>query len=162
MSVLIKGMEMPKSCWECTLSYEELIPADWSVCLRCAIDNSQVLAHRDDKAYDCPLVEVWALPFDKKNELDTLERIRSGKGLLPIVNVSDCPLEEVSTPHGALIDRDKWIDEMWEKLLPELTKKYGETDALKGLHFSFLDCIENVNNADVIIAAGMIHDGGRS
>lgn len=45
------------------------------------------------------------------NELDTLERIRSGKGLLPI---------------------------------------------------SFLDCINNVDNADAIIAAEPIHDGGRS
>lgn len=65
---------------------------------------------------------------------------------------------EVPTPHGALIDRDKWVDEMREKLLPGLSKKYGEADALRGLHFSFLDCIGNADNADVIIAA----DRGRS
>lgn len=158
MSVLIKGMEMPQSCRCCPMCSV----AEWW----CDATNKNLvhaISEETGKAEWCPLVEVWALPFDKENELDTLERIRSGKGLLPIVNVNDCPIEEVSTPHGALIDRDKWIDEMWKKLLPELTKKYGETDALKGLHFSFLDCIENVKNADVIIAAGMIiHDGGRS
>ena len=43
-----------------------------------------------------------------------------------------------------LIDADRFEDQMNEELLPELIKEYGKEEALKGLHFSFRDCICNI------------------
>ena len=54
MSIIIKGMDMPKSCWECEI-------------FGCSLRDK--LAHIEDRNPDCPLVEI-------------------------------------PTPHGRLIDRD--------------------------------------------------------
>ena len=62
MSVLIKGMEMPKSCFDCPM-LDEL--------MYCGITKAPY-------------------PFWKK-----IERL------------TDCPLADVPTPHGRLIDADK-------------------------------------------------------
>ena len=43
-----------------------------------------------------------------------------------------------------LIDADRFVDQMNEELFPELIKEYGEEEAIKGLHFSFQDCIYNI------------------
>ena len=55
MSILIKGMEMPKNCKECPFSDHEawcLIPGDWKERYYCP----------DDEVSDnCPLVEVYPL-----------------------------------------------------------------------------------------------------
>lgn len=68
MSVLIKGMEMPKSCGDCPFDYD---------CFCCAITlhNFFIL----DENFDF-----------------TTER------------ASDCPLVEVPTPHGRLIDASQF------------------------------------------------------
>ena len=60
MSVLIKGMEMPKTCTMCWLS---------------------------------PICPVWVKEVSKHKGYDD--------------RLSDCPLVEVPTPHGRLIDEDK-------------------------------------------------------
>lgn len=60
MSILIKGMEMPKTCNDCGL--------------------------RD--SFDCWITDSYIeARFSKRNE--------------------DCPLVEIPTPHGRLIDADK-------------------------------------------------------
>lgn len=53
MSILIKGMEMPKSCWRCTLSQLYEKPRDMLVC---KITHEEVLRHKIDS--NCPLVPV--------------------------------------------------------------------------------------------------------
>ena len=62
-----------------------------------------------------------------------------------------CPLIEVPTPHGRLIDADEFEREFNNHLLPILVKKYGEEEALKGLHFSFRDCICNIQCQKTVI-----------
>ena len=63
----------------------------------------------------------------------------------------NCPLIEVPTPHGRLIDADEFEREFNNHLLPILVKKYGEEEALKGLHFSFRDCICNIQCQKTVI-----------
>ena len=53
MSVLIKGMEMPKSCWLCPLSVLYEKPR---AMLFCRIIKEEVLRNKVDG--NCPLVEV--------------------------------------------------------------------------------------------------------
>ena len=65
----------------------------------------------------------------------------------------DCPLVKIPTPHGRLIDADKFEFEMDDKLLVALTEKYGEEEAQKGLHFSFRDCISNIQFQPTVIEA---------
>ena len=43
MSIIIKGMDMPKSCWECEI-------------FGCSLRDK--LAHIEDRNPDCPLVEI--------------------------------------------------------------------------------------------------------
>ena len=62
-----------------------------------------------------------------------------------------CPLTEIPTPHGRLIDADEFEREFNNHLLPILVKKYGEEEALKGLHFSFRDCICNIQCQKTVI-----------
>lgn len=64
-----------------------------------------------------------------------------------------CPLVEIPTPHGRLIDADKFEFEMNDKLLVALTEKYGEEEAKGGLHFSFRDCISNIKYQPTVIEA---------
>ena len=51
--IYIKGMEMPKSCWRCTLSQLYEKPRDMLVC---KITHEEVLRHKIDS--NCPLVPV--------------------------------------------------------------------------------------------------------
>lgn len=69
MSVLVKGMKMPKGCW-------------W---------------HENGFYRECPL-------FDADHYCSQLRRnMDNNDGNRP----HDCPLIEVSTPHGRLIDADE-------------------------------------------------------
>lgn len=67
MSVIIKDMNMPKSCHDCAMRY-----------IAIGLDFECVFTY--DDVGDC------------------IER-----------RLANCPLEEVHTPHGDLIDRDKII-----------------------------------------------------
>lgn len=49
-----------------------------------------------------------------------------------------------------LIDADAFELEMVEKILPLLTKIYGAAEATGGLHFSFMDCICNIEGQPTI------------
>lgn len=91
MSVFVKGMNMPRSCWECDLhcfrdngfrDKEEIqwgpkpiIPEDF----RCGGNNE----------------------WHETNEFDFLNERHP-----------DCPIVEIPTPHGDLVDRDDLIDEI--------------------------------------------------
>ena len=72
MSVLIKGMEMPKGCFFCPMRIK--IDPDTIRCLATGNDFEETLA-------------------------GTIERRNNG----------NCPLIEIPTPHGDLIDRDEVI-----------------------------------------------------
>ena len=90
MSVLIKGMDMPKGCSYCTLLYRG-----------------------SDERYHCPFNSfcVW-LDFDDIPDY--------------IVD-DDCPLVEVPTPHGRLIDADKqW--EVCKELVNDVLFPMGSVD----------------------------------
>ena len=63
MSILVKGMKMPKSCYDCVLNHSFFRD------LKCANLEGMsgfggVLPHKDDRHPDCPLVLVQ--PHGKK------------------------------------------------------------------------------------------------
>lgn len=53
MGVYVRGMEMPKSCWRCTLSQLYEKPREMLVC---KITHEEVLRYKIDS--NCPLVPV--------------------------------------------------------------------------------------------------------
>lgn len=77
MSILIKGMEAPKSCRQCIF-----------------LNMVSDYVHE----YDCP--------FNNKVGCNDFEKIPKNK------RHKYCPLVEVPTPHGDLIDSDDVIDEI--------------------------------------------------
>ena len=79
MSILIKGMEMPKHAG---------VNEDKDTVYRCI-----VIAHPDNSA-ELVIDTKFASPYDNGH------------------NVKRCPLVEVPTPHGDLVDRDDLIDEI--------------------------------------------------
>ena len=79
MSILIKGMEMPKCCEECAAGAYEYNDND-ERCFVCGFIKSQ-------HPWECEHVEI--------DGIDTTK-----------VRANFCPLIEVPTPHGRLIDAD--------------------------------------------------------
>ena len=87
MSILIKGIEMPKNCYECFC-------------------HEQVKAGVDHPAFDYCVLENWkqsCTPF-------TMTVAEAKEGI-----ADSCPLVEVPTPHGRLIDAGA-IFEQWYQL----------------------------------------------
>lgn len=80
MSVLIKGMEMPKHAG---------VNEDKDTVYRCI-----VIAHPDNSA-ELVIDTEFASPYDNGH------------------NVKRCPLAEVPTPHGRLIDAEKLAVKIW-------------------------------------------------
>lgn len=76
MSVLIKGMEIPKSCWQCQL----------------------LEGHRDDGL--CKAANRWL------DDDEYFGWYQYPDGDIDINKPLNCPLVEVPTPHGRLIDAD--------------------------------------------------------
>ncbi len=65
MSVIVKGMEMPKNCKDCPLSDHEawcLIPGSW---------RERYYCPDDERSNDCPLVEI-PTPHGRLGDLDAL------------------------------------------------------------------------------------------
>ena len=83
--IYIKGMEMPKCCYDC-----ELI----------------------DIVTSCPLYDI---PSEAYCQIDYIRKRRD----------KDCPLIEVPTPHGDLIDRDALIKDGWLNLYKEVIRMGG-------------------------------------
>ena len=81
MSIILKGIDMPKSCGECEFNYNlEGGSYEWWEC---------VILH------------------DDTNQFDTRR--------------TDCPLIEIPTPHGRLIDGDKIEAEAEQTLYGEVS-----------------------------------------
>ena len=53
MSIIIKGMDMPKNCWMCPLSVLYEKPREM---LRCKLTKEEVLRYKIDS--NCPLIEL--------------------------------------------------------------------------------------------------------
>lgn len=79
MSILIKGMEMPKNCSDCPLNYDQMAcivtgTRWWS--------DTMVLMNFDsdkERLHDCPLVELP--PHGRLGDLDELKsKFRHGEG----------------------------------------------------------------------------------
>ena len=81
MSILIKGMEMPKHAG---------VNEDKDTVYRCI-----VIAHPDNSA-ELVIDTEFASPYDNGH------------------NVKRCPLVAVPTPHGRLIDADKFLEWLQE------------------------------------------------
>ena len=113
MSILIKGMEMPKCCAEC--EWHEYYSGDYNWVHACRRTGTMPIENAETE------------------------------------RANDCPLIEVPTSHGRLIDADEFEREFNNHFLPILVKKYGEEEALKGLHFSFRDCICNIQCQKTVI-----------
>ena len=92
MSVLINNMEMPKCCEECVAGAYEYNDND-ERCFVCGFIKSQ-------HPWECEHVEI--------DGIDTTK-----------ARADFCPLTEINTPHGRLIDADKLANETF----------YGATSA---------------------------------
>lgn len=103
MSVIVKNMEMPKSCSDCRF-YDD--NHDYPTCIVTGYS----------RGYN------WS-PFNQR--------------------MPDCPLVEISEPHGELIDRDSLLQEVHKRLL--LCTKY-ENDFQKPY-----EIIRAIETAPVII-----------
>lgn len=76
MSILIKGMEMPKNCSDCPLNYDQM---------SCSVTGTGWWSDT-----------MVLMDFDSDKE-----------------RLYDCPLVEIPTPHGRLIDADEII-RIWD------------------------------------------------
>ena len=113
MSILIKGMEMPSDCAHC---FAAAIGYDSPLYSSCKLYCRAV-----DKFADCATVVT---------EAKTLGMLREYQG-----RPDWCPLVEIKTPHGRLIDADALMDkyEMMENSCAEHGRAFS---------FSFKDCGE--------------------
>lgn len=67
MSVIIKGMEMPRRCVDCVFLNLEFFPS------RCGFTLKERPAKKDDRLSDCPLEEVKE-PSEQEKEIEELEK----------------------------------------------------------------------------------------
>ena len=88
MSIIIKGMDMPKNCFQCSFN-------DGIYC--CLIDN-------DTEAL------IPKMPTDR---------------------LKDCPLIEIPTPHGRLIDMDELLSHLSKDPLFDLVERYGVSGVIE-------------------------------
>ena len=83
MSILIKGMDMPKDCGDCPF------------CIFTADEKKYIgYCNTSDDDYYCKMLDRFMEYDDVEDGVDIF-----GKP-------DDCPLVEVPTPHGRLIDAD--------------------------------------------------------
>lgn len=77
MSILIKGMEMPKNCSGCPLNDDQMA---------CKVTGTRWWSDT-----------MVLMGFDSDKE-----------------RLHDCPLVEIPTPHGRLVDLDQMIEDYWD------------------------------------------------
>jgi hypothetical protein len=121
MSIFIRGMEMPESCYYCPF-----MDGSWGYSpqhkARCIITGEE-------------------MPIDDRDVQH---------------NSTCCPLIEVSTPNGDLIDRDALKDvQQWDADLFKGSSDYGE----KCRYDEAINAVANIVNAPTIIDA---EDGDKS
>lgn len=85
MNLIIKGMEMPKSCLKCRLKI--LTPRGRWACRQVTHKAILVDSYQSSRHPDCPLVEI-------------------------------------PTPHGDLIDRDRALYELCESNMPKIYRDF--------------------------------------
>lgn len=95
MSVLIKGMEMPKCCMDCTLNYDQM---------SCSVTGTGWWSD-----------SMMLMDFDSAKE-----------------RLYDCPLIEVPTPHGELVDRGGLID-IYADRLTAVAERYSPDSSECGI-----------------------------
>ena len=97
MGVYIKGMEMPKNCYDCTME---------SICNRWALHDAEWQKENRDK--DCPLVpvpphfdlidhnalKIAVMDCDAETRIDFLKHAMDCINKAPVVIPSDMPLFE--------------------------------------------------------------------
>ena len=87
MSVLIKGMEMPKSCEKCPFCIVNRHDrGDDSLC---RLINKEVFTFMRSLPQDCPLVPVP--PHGRLIDADALPRFGGRKGLIHSADVDNAP-----------------------------------------------------------------------
>ncbi len=109
MSLILKGIDLPKSCGECEFNYNlEGGSYEWWEC---------VILH------------------DDINQFDTRR--------------TDCPLIEIPTPHGRLIDADAL-----ETVFKDMAKCEWNQKAFPiSWAYAFEDTIDEIDNAPTILEA---------
>ena len=105
MSVLIKGMEMPKCCEECVAGAYEYNDND-ERCFVCGFIKSQ-------HPWECEHVEI--------DGIDTTK-----------ARADFCPLIEVPTPHGELVDRGGLMD-IYADRLTAVAERYSPDSSECGI-----------------------------
>lgn len=95
---------------------------------------------------DMPTRTNMFLMYDEHKQCYAVT-VSNGKG------VEIYKVEEIQAPHGRLIDADAFEDDMNTLLLPMMINKYGEEDALRGIHFSFRDHICNIQAQRTVVEA---------
>lgn len=76
MGIYIPNMEKPKSCYLCT--FRIIDPTDGSVC-GCVVGHIQGIPLDQDRADDCPLIEIDDELFKKAESAYVLQQIRYGE-----------------------------------------------------------------------------------
>lgn len=115
MSVLIKGMDLPKSCATCKL-----------IC--------------QDTAYKISTFEQVITYFCKG--LDENNVIQN-----TLIKLPNCPLVEIPTPHGRLIDADR----LYETI--EQMEGFGTIDNENDVVLSAVEVLTEIDEAKTIIEA---------
>ena len=92
MSILIKGMDMPKCCDDCGLIY--LDTGDDAYFgqneYKCVIDGSSIPVKSPERAYDCPLVDIKTPPAGPKKGKWVKDEDESAKHIEAIYFCSAC------------------------------------------------------------------------
>ena len=99
MSVLIKGMEMPKSCFDCKMMVVK------------AVNEIEIMKY-------CCFLRKTALGVNRRK---------------------DCPLVEVPTPHGRLIDADSVEKQIDYVANLDWNRKVGASEGM----FAALEIVED-------------------
>lgn len=89
MSVLIKGMDMPKNCDECLFGFQTFTGSEYIYL--CNVKKLPI----PNETYTV-LMEITEAVEERKRD-------------------DDCPLIEVETPHGRLIDTDTLVENFKDK-----------------------------------------------
>lgn len=127
MSILIKGIKIPKNCGDCPF------------CTFTADEKRYIgYCNTSDDDYYCEVLDR----FMEYDEVDG--------GVDILGKPDDCPLIEVPTPHGRLIDADELYADMINGIragnLEEGYERYQNINDVD-------DCVDYVRYADTVIEA---------
>lgn len=120
MSLLIKGMNMPKNCGWCPcVEQEQIYDANGLVGVR----------------YYCQAIENLPFKSDKAKITDVDQKLEN------------CPLSEIPTPHGRLIDADR----LYETI--EQMEGFETIDNENDVVLSAVEVLTAIDEAPTIIEA---------